>query len=74
MSDFVPCFLCQEFSDLSAEETEILKAVVHYELFRSADIRQVLKQRAQDVLDRLRRPPDLVPPPEGSGTQNPPST
>jgi hypothetical protein len=67
MGIYVQGFLLKEFPDVTPEEMEILKAVVHYELFTSEDIRNILKARAQAVLDRLRQPPS-----SGSSGTSPP--
>ena len=57
MRMFLEGLLRREFEDqnLDDDEMEILKAVTHYELYTSQQIREILRQRAQRVLDRLRQ-------------------
>jgi hypothetical protein len=72
MSGFVLGILYKEFTDLSPEEVEILRAVMHYELFTSEAIKQQLVERAQAVLARLRPPPGAGSP--GIQEQSPPAS
>ena len=68
MKMFLEGFLRKEFEDqivnlhLTDDEFEILKAVTHYELYTSEDIRVILRRRVQRVIDILR------PPGSGSGS------
>ena len=76
MGVFLQSFIRREFEEqiaslhLADDEIEILKAVTHYELHTSEQIRQILRQRVQQVLNRLRPSyslicrkisPDLIP-------------
>ena len=60
MGMFLEGFIRKEFEEqitnlrLDDDEIEILKAVTHYELYTSEEIRGILRRRAQQVLDRLR--------------------
>lgn len=62
MSVFLESFLRREFGEqitnlhLSDEEVEILKAVAHYHLYTSDQIRTALRRRVQQVIDILRPP------------------
>jgi hypothetical protein len=66
--NFVDVFLRTEFPDLSPEERDVLRAVVTHELYTSEEIRDVLRARAQAVLDVLRQGQG----PGGYGPQTPP--
>jgi hypothetical protein len=59
MGMFLEGFIRREFEDQNLDDDEIavLKAVMHYELYTSTQIREILKQRAQQVLGRLRQGP-----------------
>ena len=56
MGMFLEGFIRREFENQNLDDDEIavLKAVMHYELYTSTEIRDILRQRAQQVLDRLR--------------------
>ncbi len=54
-ANFTDMFLYTEFPDLSPEEKDVLRAVVTHELYTSSLIRDVLRARAQAVLDVLRQ-------------------
>lgn len=61
MGDFIQGFLQKEFEDyidtLDDEELAIIKAVTHYELYTSEQIKEILRQRVQQVLRRLGKAP-----------------
>jgi hypothetical protein len=61
MGDFIQCFIqkeCENYIDnLDEEELVIIKAVLHYELYTSEQIKDILRQRLQQVLRRLGKAP-----------------
>jgi hypothetical protein len=54
-ANFTEVFLEAEFPNLSPEERDVLRAVVTHELYTSRLIRDVLRAKAQAVLDVLRQ-------------------
>ena len=61
MKPFLQGFLYKEFEEqianLDDEELAIIKAVTHYELYTSEQIKDILRQRVQQVLRRLGKIP-----------------
>lgn len=61
MKLFLHGFLCKQFEDqinnLDDEELAIIKAVMHYELYTSEQIKAILKDRVEQVLRRLGKIP-----------------
>jgi hypothetical protein len=61
MGAFIQGFLQKEFENyidaLDDEELAIIKAVTHYELYTSEQIKDILRQRVQQVLRRLGKGP-----------------
>jgi len=57
MKPFLQGFLYKEFEDyignLDEEELRILRAVMHYELYTSEQIKEILRQRVQQVLRKM---------------------
>ena len=57
MGDFIQGFLQKEFEEqidsLDDEELAIIKAVTHYELYTSQQIKDLLRKRVEEVLARL---------------------
>jgi len=60
MASFIQGFLHKEFESqidsLDDEELAIIKAVAHYELYTSQQIKDILKQRVEQVLAKLKPP------------------
>ena len=61
MKPFLQGFLYKEFEDqinnLDDEELAIIKAVMHYELYTSEQIKVILRDRVQQVLRKLGKIP-----------------
>lgn len=61
MGDFIHGLLQKEFEayidSMNEEELAILRAVTHYELYNSQQIKDILKERIENVLRRLGKMP-----------------
>lgn len=55
MGDFSQFLTPDDIKDLSTEEAEILQRVMDHELYTSDDIKRILRQRVQQVLDELKQ-------------------
>jgi hypothetical protein len=55
MGDFAQFLTPDDIKDLSTEEAEILQRVMDHELYTSDDIKRILRQRVQQVLDELKQ-------------------
>jgi len=58
MAAFIQGFLHKEFANqidsLDDEDLAIIRAAVHYELYTSQQIKDILKQRVEQVLAKMR--------------------
>jgi hypothetical protein len=55
MGSFYQFLTADDIKDLSQEEAETLQRVMDHELHTSDDIKRILRQRVQQVLDELKQ-------------------